>query len=124
MLLATDTSTDAVVAALSEALPDVHVEVNPGKARRGTFALYVRGKPVFELVGLKRPFKDLRETDLDDVAQAVVTTYTSESGEAKDEAKDDEAGVAAAAAAAPPGSSTTTASADTGPTKRARRARK
>lgn len=114
-------STDAVVAALSDALPDVDVEVNPGKARRGTFAVYVRGKPVFELVGLKRPFKDLRETDLDDVAQTVVAAYAREASEASEDAKD---GETSAAAAPKPDSPTATASADPGPTKRARRARK
>ena len=57
------------------------IAVNPGwdnlprnekdqkcKPRKGTFEIRVGGKPVLSLVGMKRPFKALRELDLEDVA--------------------------------------------------------
>lgn len=53
---------------------DVRVEINKEKPGRGNFVVRVEGKeePVCELLGLKRPFKALRELDMDEVGQSVV----------------------------------------------------
>ena len=53
---------------------NARVEINKEKPGRGNFVVRVEGKeePVCELLGLKRPFKALRELDMDEVGQSVV----------------------------------------------------
>ena len=45
---------------------------NPDCKKAGSFIVAVDGKPLLSLTGLKRPFKPLRETDLDDLAARLV----------------------------------------------------
>lgn len=49
------------------------VSINPeGKPRKGTFEVKVGGKTKLSLVGMPRPFKKLRETDLDALAEEII----------------------------------------------------
>jgi hypothetical protein len=49
------------------------VAINEDKPRRGAFVVSVSGEPVVELLGLTRPFGKLRELDLDETVQKIVT---------------------------------------------------
>lgn len=49
------------------------VAVNPaGKPRKGTFEVTAGGKTYVSLVGMPRPFKKLRETDIEALAEKVI----------------------------------------------------
>lgn len=51
------------------------VEINAEKPGRGNFVVRVEGKeePVLELLGMKRPFKDLKELgDMEEIGKAVM----------------------------------------------------
>jgi hypothetical protein len=48
------------------------VVVNEEKPGRGNFVVRVNGKPVVELLALKRPFPPLKALDMDDVAAQVL----------------------------------------------------
>ena len=47
------------------------VEMNPTKPRKGTFEVRAGGKVVASFVAMPRPFKALREADLDKIAADV-----------------------------------------------------
>ena len=47
--------------------------MNPaGKPRKGTFEVTAGGKTYVSLVGMPRPFKKLRETDIEALAEKVI----------------------------------------------------
>jgi len=51
------------------------VVMNPEKARKGTFEVRVVGQPepAVSLIGMPRPFKLLRELDIEDLAQKIIS---------------------------------------------------
>lgn len=53
-------------------VPSVKFDVNAEKPRKGFFEVRVQGKPVLSLGPMPRPFKPLRETDMDELAAEVV----------------------------------------------------
>ena len=59
---------------LSENGCEASVEINAEKPGRGNFVVRVEGvdEPILELLSMKRPFKALRETDMDDIGKLVV----------------------------------------------------
>lgn len=59
---------------LAENGADVNVEINKEKPGRGNFVVRVEGKddPVLELLGMKRPFKALKDLDMDDIGKLVI----------------------------------------------------
>ena len=50
----------------------VRFVVNEVKPRKGTFEVTVAGTALVSLVGMPRPFKKLRELDIDELAASVV----------------------------------------------------
>lgn len=59
---------------LNEKDADLKISVNENiKPRRGVFEVTVNGEVVFSLHGMPRPFKKLRETDLEDVADDILS---------------------------------------------------
>ncbi len=50
------------------------VEINKEKPGKGNFVVRVDGKeePVLELLGMARPFKDLKALDMDDIGKMVI----------------------------------------------------
>lgn len=50
----------------------VPVAVNAEKPGRGNFVVRVHGKPVVELLAMKRPFPPLKALDMDEVAEKVL----------------------------------------------------
>ena len=50
------------------------VEINKEKPGKGNFVVRVDGKeePVLELLGMTRPFKDLKALDMDDIGKMVI----------------------------------------------------
>eukprot|EP00981_Chlorochromonas_danica_P010852 scaffold3475_cov173-Ochromonas_danica.AAC.7 len=63
-----------------------HVVINEEKPRKGSFVIRVKGseeegggevKPIVELLDLKRPFKPLRELDIDALIQTILHTNTT-----------------------------------------------
>ena len=50
------------------------VEINKEKPGRGNFVVRVEGKdePILELLGMKRPFKDLKALEMEDIGQMVI----------------------------------------------------
>ena len=50
------------------------VEINNDKPGKGNFVVRVEGKdePVLELLGMKRPFADLKSRDMEDVGKMVL----------------------------------------------------
>lgn len=59
---------------LSEQGCDANVEINREKPGRGNFVVRVEGReePVLELLGMKRPFKDLKALEMEDVGKMVL----------------------------------------------------
>eukprot|EP00580_Thalassiosira_gravida_P003572 CAMPEP_0201610998 /NCGR_PEP_ID=MMETSP0492-20130828/18738_1 /ASSEMBLY_ACC=CAM_ASM_000837 /TAXON_ID=420259 /ORGANISM="Thalassiosira gravida, Strain GMp14c1" /LENGTH=138 /DNA_ID=CAMNT_0048077023 /DNA_START=37 /DNA_END=453 /DNA_ORIENTATION=- len=62
---------------------DVNVEINKEKPGRGNFVVRVEGKeePVLELLGMKRPFKDLKALEMEDVGKMVIEALGEEADE-------------------------------------------
>lgn len=58
---------------------DVVVKQNPVKARKGTFSVRIDegGDYVIELVSMPRPFKKLRETNIEELAEKVIAACGS-----------------------------------------------
>jgi hypothetical protein len=56
---------------LAKIKKDVGVRVNPEKPGKGNFIVSVNGEEVVALKALPRPFKALRELDLEEVAKKV-----------------------------------------------------
>ncbi|WZN65130.1 hypothetical protein HKI87_11g66870 [Chloropicon roscoffensis] len=54
---------------LKEEIPGVSVVTNPTKARKGTFEVRCGGKAIASFVSMPRPFKALREADLEKIAK-------------------------------------------------------
>jgi len=56
------------------------VVVNAEKPGRGNFVIKIEGKdePVVELQGMKRPFKSLKDLDMDEVGQLVLDALGDE----------------------------------------------
>jgi len=50
------------------------VEINKEKPTRGNFVVRVEGKeePVLELLGMKRPFTDLKALEMEDIGKMVI----------------------------------------------------
>jgi hypothetical protein len=50
------------------------VEINKEKPGKGNFIVRVDGKeePVLSLLGMARPFKDLKALDMDDIGKMVI----------------------------------------------------
>ena len=61
------------------------MEINKEKPGRGNFVVRVEGKeePVLELLGMKRPFKDLKALEMEDIGKLVIEAL--DGGEAKAE---------------------------------------
>jgi len=59
------------------------VEINKEKPGRGNFVVRVEGKeePVLELLGMKRPFKDLKALEMEDVGKMVIEALGEEADE-------------------------------------------
>lgn len=54
---------------LKEAVPDVEVAINPDKPRKGCFEVRdASGKKFVSLTDMARPFKPLRELDIEELA--------------------------------------------------------
>ena len=51
---------------------DVQVEINPDKPRKGCFEVRVGDTKVISLTDMPRPFKKLKDLDMEEVAQQVV----------------------------------------------------
>eukprot|EP00585_Thalassiosira_rotula_P010885 CAMPEP_0196142122 /NCGR_PEP_ID=MMETSP0910-20130528/11074_1 /TAXON_ID=49265 /ORGANISM="Thalassiosira rotula, Strain GSO102" /LENGTH=137 /DNA_ID=CAMNT_0041403389 /DNA_START=42 /DNA_END=455 /DNA_ORIENTATION=+ len=62
---------------------DVNVEINKEKPGRGNFVVRVEGKeePVLELLGMKRPFTDLKALEMDDVGKMIVEALEEKTDE-------------------------------------------
>ena len=50
------------------------MEINKEKPSKGNFVVRVEGKeePVLELLGMKRPFKDLKALEMEDIGKMVI----------------------------------------------------
>jgi hypothetical protein len=48
------------------------VQINPEKARKGSFVVVINDKTVIELLAMPRPFTKLRETDVEEVVKAAI----------------------------------------------------
>lgn len=50
------------------------MEINKTKPGKGNFIIRVEGvdEPVLELIGMKRPFKELRALEMDDIGKLVM----------------------------------------------------
>lgn len=50
------------------------MEINKEKPGRGNFVVRIEGKeePVLELLGMKRPFKDLKALEMEDIGKLVI----------------------------------------------------
>lgn len=68
------TRANAIVKYLSAQGCTSEVEINKDKPGKGNFIVRVEGKdePVLELVGMKRPFADLKSLDMEDVGKLVM----------------------------------------------------
>ena len=68
------------MAYLSDNGCDATVEINKTKPGKGNFIVRVEGvdEPVLELTGMKRPFKDLRALEMDDVGKLVMEALGEE----------------------------------------------
>ena len=65
---------------LAEQGSDATVEINKEKPGRGNFVVRVEGKdePVLELLGMKRPFKALKDLEMEDIGAQVVEALGEE----------------------------------------------
>jgi hypothetical protein len=52
----------------------VEVKINPVKPGKGNFVVSVDGKEILALKGMPRPFKALRECNLEQIAKEVVSS--------------------------------------------------
>lgn len=69
------TRANRVAKYLAERICDAHVEINKEKPGRGNFVVRVEGKeePVLELLGMARPFKDLKDLgDMEEIGKRVM----------------------------------------------------
>ena len=53
---------------------DARVEINKEKPGKGNFVVRIEGReePVLELLGMKRPFAELKALDMDDIGKNVM----------------------------------------------------
>ena len=56
------------------------MEINKEKPGRGNFVVRVEGKdePVLELLGMKRPFKALKDLEMEDIGAQVIEALDEE----------------------------------------------
>ncbi len=68
---------------------DARVEINKEKPGRGNFVVRVTGRdePVLELLGMKRPFSDLKSLDMEDVGKDVIAAIRESKDRTKNEKK-------------------------------------
>lgn len=60
-------------ALLEERQPGIKVSINPERPGKGNFTVAVDGdKPVLALLAMPRPFKKLRELDMEEAAETVL----------------------------------------------------
>ncbi len=64
-------SSKKLIEELTKLRPDLSVAVNPEKPGKGNFIVRVDNKEVLALKSLPRPFKALRECDMEKVAKDV-----------------------------------------------------
>ena len=60
------------IKAIKSDAPDVSLNPQEERPRKGTFEVKVKGEVVVSFVGMPRPFKNLREMDIDKVASDIV----------------------------------------------------
>ena len=65
---------------LKEEIPGVSVVTNPTKARKGTFEVRCGGKAIASFVSMPRPFKALREADLEKIAKDAAKAEAAAAG--------------------------------------------
>jgi len=68
------TRANKIASYLAEKGCDAVVEINKEKPGKGNFIVRVDGKeePVLSLLGMARPFKDLKALDMDDIGKMVI----------------------------------------------------
>ena len=57
-------------------MPGVSIAINEEKPRKGAFVVTVNDKPVLSLLDMPRPFKKLKELDMEEVAEDVKKTLS------------------------------------------------
>lgn len=59
---------------------NARVEINKEKPGKGNFVVRVEGReePVLELLGMKRPFAQLKALDMDDVGKSVMEALSGD----------------------------------------------
>ncbi|MCO5605750.1 hypothetical protein L7F22_059934 [Adiantum nelumboides] len=70
------TSAAKVQAGLTKAIPGIEVLVNPEKPRKGCFEVRSKGGDIYlSLLGLPRPFTKLKNLDMDNAVEEIVTKW-------------------------------------------------
>ena len=59
------------------------MEINKEKPGKGNFVVKVEGKeePVLELLGMKRPFKELKALEMEDIGKLVIEALDGDDAE-------------------------------------------